>query len=413
MRRVFTAREQFLLASPWHSEPGDPTYQVPTQDLQRYRQFNPSIETPEQMHRSVWTQSYDPNKEPYRNFATPWSSGGSSEGSSEDDLVEAIEKGHKLPPVEITTNGVGAILSDGNHRVNVADMLSHPELESYIHYDPHKYQDDWFTHTVDHDSPLGQHIHKLVQNHPYEPVEGGPTTDHVFRKHPETGEWQRGKIDHSSAPHFVDTPDYMKQMKQHVPGFKDQGLGTYFDVDFGKGPEITHERHLHANRRVAMADTAPWHPHIELFNDYHDPESDSGAGEYWLRLPDESQPSGKRVVGTATYEYNGPEMYVHGVSVNPRLKGRGIGQALVERMHADHPQRKLNPGETTAEGHGLTQRLMQTMPGKVIPDYQPRPLSQGESKQWLDTQQEYWDRRSKDWDSLQHVGRQEVAHATH
>lgn len=257
MRRIISAREQVEMlspwlreATPWNSKPGDPTYRVPTQDLLRHRQFNPAITTPEQMHRSLWTKSWDKDTPEYRNFRTDnWSSGGSSEGTDESDMVEGFEQGAKFPPVEISTNGAGAILSDGNHRAEVADMMSHPDLESYIHYDPHSIGDDFFPSPVDPHSELGKHIHKLVQNHPYEPVDGGPTTDHVFRRHPQTGEWQRGHVDHSSQPHFVDTPDDLKQMQRHVPGFKDQGLGTYFDVDFGNGPEITHERHLHARRQ--------------------------------------------------------------------------------------------------------------------------------------------------------------------
>jgi glutaredoxin-like protein NrdH len=261
-RRIVTAREQYDMlapwlreATPWRSKPGDPTYTVPTGDLLQHRQFNPAITTPEQYRDSVWTDSYDPDEKPYRNnFTNSWSSGGGSEGSNEEDIVEGIEQGKKLPPVEIVTNGVGATLSDGNHRTEVADMMSKPDLESYIHYAPHN-PDSFFQNKVDPNSALGQHIDKLVQNHPYEPVDGGPTTDFVFRKHPETGKWQRGRVTDSS-PHYVDTPEYHDEMIKKVPHFKPSGLGNYFDVDWGTGrPEITHERHLYARRfRLGMSD---------------------------------------------------------------------------------------------------------------------------------------------------------------
>ena len=265
-RRIVTAREQLEMlspwrtASPWHSRPGDPTYTVPTQELKRYRQFNPSIETPQQMHDSLWTRTWtsDPAEPPYRrNYRQDgFSSGGGDDGSREDELVDAFERGDKLPPTEITTNGAGAILSDGNHRVNTADMMSHPSLDTYIHYDPHQYDGGDLTDTVDANSELGRHIDKLVQNHPYKPLDNtAPTTKYVFRQHPETGRWQRGTVyDRASPPPHVDTPEYLEQMKQQVPGFKDQGLGTYWDVDWGNGPESTNGRLLHAKKmRIVTA----------------------------------------------------------------------------------------------------------------------------------------------------------------
>jgi len=248
-------------ATPWYSKPGDPVYRIPTQDLRRHRQFNPSIETPEQMFHNNYKMLED-MQGPYmvRNRRPDgFSSGGSSEDSTEDGLVEAFESGAKLPPTEIYTNGPYAFLSDGNHRVNVADMLGHPDLDSYIYYDPHR-SDDLFddgfmednydpgTSKVDPESELGRQIHKIVQNHPYKPVEGAPSTKHVFRRHPETGEWQRGKMNLASPPWIVDSDDYAHQMASEVPGFKHDGLGNYYEVDWGNGPEITHQRHLHARR---------------------------------------------------------------------------------------------------------------------------------------------------------------------
>ena len=262
-RRIITAREQHEMlspwrtAAPWHSKEGDPTYTLPVSELQHYRQFNPGIETPKDYFDSTWyATSYDdeiqkPSGHTRKRVGDDgfWDGGG-DEGSTESDLADAFGNGDKLPPVEITTNGVGAILSDGNHRVNMAEMFSRPDLDSYIHYDPHLY-DGEFDMLINKDTQIGKHVHDLVQTHPYKPIgDTAPATRSLFRRHPETNEWQRGTYEMGSPAQYVDTPDYLKQMKQEVPGFKDQGLGTYWDVDWGSGPESTNGRFLHARRGV-------------------------------------------------------------------------------------------------------------------------------------------------------------------
>jgi len=267
-RKIVTAREQAEMltpwqreAAPWFSKPGDQTYQVPTSDLLKHRQFNPSPSTPEDMfntlYRTPW--SSDGDAQPYRRPGdTDFHSGGGDEGSrNSDDIVDAFEsgQGHKLPPVEVSTNGVGATLTDGNHRAETADMMSQPDMASYINYNPHAMDDDDFEAPVDHDTALGKHIQQLVQNHPYEQVgDEYPTTRYVFRQHPETGQWQRGRVDHHSPPQYVSDDDYAQQMKDSVPGYKHDGLGTYHDVDWGNGNELTHQRHLHARRTITASD---------------------------------------------------------------------------------------------------------------------------------------------------------------
>ena len=222
-------------------------------------------------------------------------------------------------------------------------MLGQPNLQSYIHYDPHE-PDDYYDSTVDPNSTLGQHINNLVQNHHYEPVEGGPTTDHVFRKHPQTGQWQRGTVDHSSPPHFVDTPDYLHQMKKAVPGFKDQGLGTYFDVDWGKGPEITHERHMYARLAIQQ-------PHSGLqmhyFPDQASVEAAYGPGEIQAPAvtahhPDSQyQPTGWLQWDTADHPER-PDT-VSWVDVDPDFRRHGIGAAMWEHAKNFNPDLVHSP----------------------------------------------------------------------
>lgn len=310
-RKIVTAREQAEMLTPWrreaalwYSKPGDQTYQVPTSDLLQHRQFNPSPSTPQDMfntlYRTPWSKDND--AQPYRRSGdTDFHSGGGDEGSrNADDIVDAFEsgQGHKLPPVEITTNGVGATLTDGNHRAEVADMMSQPGMSSYIHYNPHgQMDDDDFEAPVDPDTELGKHIQQLVQNHPYEALgDNAPSTRYVFRQHPETGQWQRGRVDHHSPPQFVDNEDYAHQMMQDVPGYKHDGLGIYHTVDWGNGPELTNQRHLHA-RRTAMA------------------EYDEYAGNHKAPGPNTGWPAWDMAGehGTTTDEYGGvpADWYTH------------------------------------------------------------------------------------------------------
>lgn len=321
-RRIVTHREQAAMAtpwqreaSPWHAQEGDPTYQVPTSDLLRHRQFNPAITTPQQMRRNLYqpTAPGEPLRRTY-DYESDFSSGGGDEGSNNgESLAEAFESGqaHKLlPPTEVVTNGSHALLSDGNHRAEMADTFSHPELSSYIHYDPHAYSSDLLGEPVDPESGLGKHIDNLVQNHPYEPVEGGPTTDAVFKRHPQTQRWQRGIVDHTKGP--VDMPEG----------------GTGFHVDFGNGPELTHERHLHARfEREAMAS----------YEEYAGHHSSPGPGTGWP-VHEMTNVDGE-LGGVPEDWYTHPHYYSSGASDGGSAADMKATQKLYNDMRGkpDHP----------------------------------------------------------------------------
>jgi hypothetical protein len=103
----------------------------------------------------------------------------------------------------------------------------------------------------------------------------------VFRQHPDTGQWQRGRVDHHSPAQYVDDDDYAQQMKDNTPGYKHDGLGTYYDVDWGNGGnELTHQRHLYARRTIAASDgfdpmSVTTRLHQE-FNDWATPLAQAG-----------------------------------------------------------------------------------------------------------------------------------------
>jgi ribosomal protein S18 acetylase RimI-like enzyme len=148
--------------------------------------------------------------------------------------------------------------------------------------------------------------------------------------------------------------------------------------------------HLGAQRFWAMADTTKWHPLIK-----HEPRGKSGI--YHITIPDKFSTTGKRL-GDISYtrglkgelqcvwEEDGNfgwkprkhnESYIDSLIVHPDYQGQGIAQALIERLHKDFPDHKINPGATTPEGHGFTQRILETAPNAsdtIAPNYKPHIL---------------------------------------
>lgn len=140
--------------------------------------------------------------------------------------------------------------------------------------------------------------------------------------------------------------------------------------------------------KEAMADTTKWHPIIR-----HEPIGPK-TGLYHITIPDEFSTTGKRIgdlfytrgiKGEKHYFYdeNGGysykprennEAYIESVIVHPDYRGQGVAQALVERLAKDFPDHKINPGATTPEGQGFTQRMMEIAPEakeKIAPNYKP------------------------------------------
>ena len=147
------------------------------------------------------------------------------------------------------------------------------------------------------------------------------------------------------------------------------------------GSDRTAAVHDRLMQILAMADTTPWHPLITPKDGFypkyqvHSPEGRKlGELEYEKYLPD---PVGKIVI--------------HKIVVHPEHQGKGIGQALVERLHNDHPEYKIDPGLTTIQGSGFTERLRKIIPDaeeKLVPKYKPATMSQGGSDFWTRGQME-------------------------
>jgi hypothetical protein len=58
-----------------------------------------------------------------------------------------------------------------------------------------------------------------------------------------------------------------------------------------------------------------------------------------------------------------PELYVSGVHVDENHRRDGVAEALMRRLHQDHPTTPINPGFTTDDGQGLLDGLKKRVPG--------------------------------------------------
>lgn len=122
---------------------------------------------------------------------------------------------------------------------------------------------------------------------------------------------------------------------------------------------------LRMSRRMwSMADTTKWHPMIK-----HKP---GWWGSYHI-----SDDDGKEIGSLQYTNRKDLPIYIDALMVHPNHEGQGIGQALVERLHKDFPERKIDPGYVTPKGNGFTQHLRKIIPeanNVLVPDYQPTML---------------------------------------
>ena len=144
---------------------------------------------------------------------------------------------------------------------------------------------------------------------------------------------------------------------------------------------------------VAMADTTPWHPHIiedkNAFKVNHGrgrdkryvlPGKDSPLAMLDFTLHDKGEKHWKLGEGLVPRQHN--EAYINSIIVHPEHQGKGIAQALIERLNNDHPDYAINPGVTTPKGYGLVQQLKKIIPGseeKISPDYKLYVMDDSES----------------------------------
>lgn len=104
-------------------------------------------------------------------------------------------------------------------------------------------------------------------------------------------------------------------------------------------------------RHEAMADTTPWQSKI-----HHYPSPD-GTGSY--SVYDQGDQLGQLMYKR---DKTNPVIHVDHLWTDEAHQGKGVAQSLMERLHQDHPEHKINTGETTQEGTAFTQRLLDTNP---------------------------------------------------
>ncbi len=174
------------------------------------------------------------------------------------------------------------------------------------------------------------------------------------------------------------------------------------------GPELSHVVKMHDLFRTGAVkpDRTTWHEgRLAMAWDHWAPQikggCDSGCdhdrylmGEYSIDHTDGSgpQPSdlmpgikGRSLLQFThdTDQHGNPEIYVSGIHVDEGHRRDGIAEALMRRMHQDHPDTPINPGFTTDMGEGLLDGLKKRIPeagAALVPRFSrlamPAPLPQ-------------------------------------
>lgn len=149
--------------------------------------------------------------------------------------------------------------------------------------------------------------------------------------------------------------------------------------------------------RSAMADTTQWHPLIRHNGEIEPTGRSYNSGSYEIRIPDKESTIGKLIAELGysamppggIYNREHPEVYIDSVMVHPDHRGQGVAQALVERLAKDHPNHKINPGATTPQGTGFTQRMQELHPDQVdriAPGYEPYVLDDEDTREFEDNE---------------------------
>jgi ribosomal protein S18 acetylase RimI-like enzyme len=195
-----------------------------------------------------------------------------------------------------------------------------------------------------------------------------------------------GHLGWDSDPDDEGDPTPVVSMIKVHPDYRRHGIGTAL-WDFARRHEpdlqhsdirtelgelwVNHERDRLA--RLAMA-WDQWAPRIEGGCANGCDHSRGMMGEYSIGHPDGSGPKpgdlmpglkGRSVLHFThdTGSDGTPELYVSGVHTDENHRRDGVAEALMRRLHQDHPGTRINPGFMTDMGEGLKDGLVNRIPG--------------------------------------------------
>jgi GNAT superfamily N-acetyltransferase len=110
-------------------------------------------------------------------------------------------------------------------------------------------------------------------------------------------------------------------------------------------------------RTAAVADWADKIHHTEWD---HRAEGGQAGGQYTIDHPNDPD----RYLGFLEYVRNDarPSVAIKYLEAHPDYPRQGVASALMQRLHADHPQHMIVPGTMTSEGQGFKNRMVEQHP---------------------------------------------------
>jgi ribosomal protein S18 acetylase RimI-like enzyme len=306
----------------------------------------------------------------------------------EDDVIPSEQEWQLHPGTPLRVRELGLSVPGGYHDEN-GDWQDR--------------SDDWFYLPVDrqmHASRLAMpapmpggvtfHYHPTNATIPTEPWVADPNLQVGLFSAPAVEARHDGRhIGHlgwDSDPDDEGDPTPVVSMIKVHPDYRRHGIGTAL-WDFARRHEpdlqhsdirtelgelwVNHERNRLA--RLAMA-WDQWAPRIEGGCANGCDHSRGMMGEYSIGHPDGSGPKpgdlmpglkGRSVLHFThdTGSDGTPELYVSGVHTDENHRRDGVAEALMRRLHQDHPGTRINPGFMTDMGEGLKDGLVNRIPG--------------------------------------------------